>query len=175
MPVENLLLNQHNLLYRRFCGSVSVSDFEEESAPIYADPEYVYGADIIVDTERVLDFDFGFTEMREFVERAHTRLLNRDESLNIFFIGDRLMGRSIAKMFQSFANLEDSIIAVHTEYDRDEAFAFLNIPPCVSQIVDMCHLDTSFECPKILDCKLSRCSAHSRLSAKNRAHSALHC
>ena len=174
LPVESFLLKQHSLLYRRLCGSVSIADFEKESVAIYADPEYVCGTDIIVDAERVVDFDFGFTEMREFVERARTRLVCRGEPMNIFFIGDRLMGRSIAKMYQSFSSIEESIITVHTEYDLDEAFAYLNIPSSVLQEIDVCHLDSSVECPKILNCKLLRCTAQPCFCARNRSRSPIH-
>lgn len=156
MPIESILLPHHNLLYRRLCGLVTIKDFEDDSVPIYQDPDYRPGTSIIVDAQRVADFNFGFREMYGFVERTKQRLEARKAAVQVFFVGDRIMGRSIAKMFASFTAIEDSLISVHTEFDMEEVFAFLEVPFSLMRRLSLCGMPLDVVCPEDVPCDLAR-------------------
>ncbi len=156
MPIESTLLEQHNLLYRRLCGLVTIEDFEADSVTIYQNPDYRPGTSILIDAQRVMDFDFGFNEMRDFVWRTVQRLQSRNAAVKVFFVGDRLMGRSIAMMFKSFTALQKTLISVYTEFDLEEVFAFLDVPVSVMHSLTCCRMPTDVVCPKDAPCCLAR-------------------
>ena len=156
MPIESILLKQHNLLYRRLCGLITIKELEDDSVPIYENPDYLPGTDVVFDAQRVMDFDFGFKEMRDFVGRAVQRLEARKATVNVFFVGDRLMGRSIAKMFVSFTALQDTQISVYIDFDLEEVFTVLDVPISLMDSLTQCRMPSEVVCPVDAPCRLVR-------------------
>lgn len=158
MPIESVLFGEYRLLYRRVCGTISIEEIEADNAALFANPEYRPGTNVIIDDNRVMDFDFGFTEMFELVRRANDRLCAREMPMHICFVGDRVMGRSIAKMFKAFSETRDSVMTVHTEMDMEEALTFLDAPLSVIEQTKCCNVPLNIKCAPDVPCDLPRCT-----------------
>ncbi|MBO6899605.1 MAG: hypothetical protein JJ868_19785 [Shimia sp.] len=149
-------MKQHNLLYRSLCGLVTIEDFEADSVPIFRNPDYVPGTSIVVDAQRVMGFNFGFTEMRNFVQRTVLRLEARNAAVNILFVGDRLIGNSIASMFKCFTDIQETLISVYTDFDLEEVFAYLDLPSSIVNKLTTCRMSADVVCPEGSPCCLTR-------------------
>ncbi|MBE1292726.1 MAG: hypothetical protein GJ677_09590 [Rhodobacteraceae bacterium] len=164
MPIESVLFSEYGLLYRRVCGIISIEEIEADNVSLFANPDYIPGTNVIIDENRVMDFDFGFKEMFDFVERANARLCARERPVHICFVGDRIMGRSVAKMFKAFSEAGDSVMTVHTEMDIEEALTFLDVPLFVLQQTACCNIPMSVKCAPDVPCHLPRCAGLKQVS-----------
>lgn len=164
VPIESVLFSEYELLYRRMCGTISIEEIEADNEALFANPYYITGTNVIIDDNRVMDFDFGFTEMFEFVRRANDRLGARQQPLHIFFVGDRVMGRSVAKMFKAFSQTRASVMKVHTEMDMEEALTFVDAPLSVMEHIKCCNIPLNIRCAPDVPCDLPRCAGLKRVS-----------